>query len=74
MAIAIAGLAIAFAGLNISAADFNYLGRVRYFPYVANRPLRVASQPEKREYYAILVSHDQPYGNPSASITVTVSA
>ena len=53
--------------------DFIALGRFRYFPYVDKRPLLVPGQPEKREYYAVLVSHDQPYGTASAIISVTVS-
>ena len=50
------------------------LARVMYFPYVDNRPLLVAGKPEKRSYYGIAVSHDQQYGDPSAIITVIVSA
>ena len=50
------------------------LARVMYFPYVDNRPLLVAGKPEKRTYYGIAVSHDQQYGDPSAIITVIVSA
>ena len=55
-------------------ADFVLLGRVMYFPYVDSRPLFVAGKPEKREYRAMLVRHDQPYGTASGIITVIVSA
>ena len=54
-------------------ADFVRLMRVLHFPYVDNRPLLVLGKPEKREYRALLVSHDQPYGNASGIITVIVS-
>ena len=51
-----------------------FLKRVVYFPYVDNRPLLVAGKPEKRSYYGIAVRHDEQYGDPSATITVIVSA
>jgi len=57
-----------------SDADFVFLKRVMYFPYLDNRPLLVAGKPEKREYYGVFVRHDQPYGNASAIVTVIVSA
>ena len=60
-------------GKRVGDADFICLGRVTYFPYVDQRPLRVPGQPEQREYYAVLVSHDQPYGTASGIITVTAS-
>jgi len=50
------------------------LKRVMHFPYVDNRPLLVAGKPEKRSYFGIAVRHDQQYGDPSATITVIVSA
>lgn len=50
------------------------LKRVMYFPYVDSRPLLVPGKPEKRTYFGIAVNHDQPYGDPSASITIIVSA
>ena len=50
------------------------LKRVMYFPFVDDRPLLVAGKPEKRSYYGVAVSHDQQYGDPSAVITVIVSA
>jgi len=50
------------------------LKRVMFFPYVDNRPLLVAGKPEKRTYFGIAVRHDQQYGDPSATITVIVSA
>ena len=55
-------------------ADFVFLMRVLHFPYVDSRPLLVPGKPEKREYRAMLVRHDKPYGNASASTTVIVSA
>ena len=51
-----------------------FLKRVAYFPYVDNRPLLVAGKPEKRTYFGIAVRHDEQYGDPSATITVIVSA
>ena len=51
-----------------------FLKRVMHFPYVDNRPLLVAGKPEKRSYYGIAVRHDEQYGDPSATITVIVSA
>jgi len=51
-----------------------FLQRVMHFPYLDNRPLLVAGKPEKRSYYGIAVRHDQQYGDPSATITVIVSA
>ena len=55
-------------------ADFVFLKRLMYFPYIDDRPLLVSGKPEKREYRAMLVRHDQPYGNMSDTLTVIVSA
>ena len=55
-------------------ADFICIARVLHFPYIDNRPLRVAGQPEKREYRAKFIRQNQPYGNASQVITVIVSA
>ena len=55
-------------------ADFVFLMRVLHFPWVDNRPLLVAGKPEKREYRAMFIRKNQPYGNMSAIITVIVSA
>lgn len=50
------------------------LMRVLHFPYVDNRPLLVPGRPEKREYYAVFVRGDKPYGHASPRLTVVVSA
>ena len=54
-------------------ADFICIARVLHFPYIDNRPLRVAGQPEKREYRAKFIRQNQPYGNASQIITVVAS-
>jgi len=45
---------------------------VMHLPYIDARPLLVAGQPETREYHTVFVRHDQPYGQPSATIKVVV--
>jgi len=50
------------------------LQRVMHFPYVDSRPLLVAGKPERRAYHGVFVRMDQPYGDPSAVLTVIVSA
>ena len=49
-----------------------HLARVLHLPYVDARPLLVAGKPETRTYYSVFVSHDQQYGQPSATIKVVV--
>ena len=49
-----------------------HLARVMHLPYIDARPLLVAGKPETREYYTVFVSHDQQYGQPSATIKVVV--
>ena len=49
-----------------------HLARVLHLPYVDARPLLVAGKPETREYHTVFVSHDQQYGQPSATIKVVV--
>ena len=48
------------------------LARVMHLPYLDARPLLVAGKPETRTYYSIFVSHDQQYGQPSATIKIVV--
>jgi hypothetical protein len=55
-------------------ADFVFYMRCLHFPVIDNRPLLVAGKPEKREYRAMFIRKNQPYGNMSAAITVIVSA
>ena len=54
--------------------NFTCIKRVLQYPYVDNRPLLVAHQPEERLYYEQPVSGDAPVGAASAVITVIVSA
>jgi hypothetical protein len=51
-------------------ADFVLLARVSYSPFVDKRPLLSPTKPERREYMALYVSHDQEYGQRSGIITV----
>ena len=55
-------------------ADFIFIERVLHFPFVDRRPLLVAGKPETREYRAILIRHEKPYGNTSAILTVIARA
>ncbi len=55
-------------------ADFVRIMRVLHFPYTDDRPLLVTGQPETREYRAMLIRNEQPYGRMSNSITVIASA
>lgn len=48
------------------------LARVLHLPYVDTRPVLVANKPETRDYYTVFVRNDQEYGQPSATIKVTV--
>jgi len=54
-------------------ADFVFFMRCLHFPIIDNRPLLVAGKPEKRQYRAMFIRKNQPYGNMSAAITVVVS-
>jgi len=49
-----------------------HLARVMHLPYLDARPVLVANKPEARTYYTVFVSHDQPYGQPSATIKIVV--
>jgi hypothetical protein len=51
-------------------ADFVLLARVSYSPFVDKRPLLSPTKPERREYIALYVSHDQEYGQRSGIINV----
>jgi hypothetical protein len=55
-------------------ANLVFLMRVLHFPWVDDRPLLVDGQPEKREYCAMFMRRNKPYGKMSAIITVIVSA
>jgi hypothetical protein len=46
------------------------LARVSYSPFVDKRPLLSPTKPERREYIALYVSHDQEYGQRSGIINV----
>ena len=60
-------------GKRAGDAAFGFVARVLHFPYADQRPLRVAGQPEKREYRAKFIRQNQPYGNASQIITVVAS-
>ena len=53
--------------------DFTCIKRVQQYPFVDNRPLLVAHQPEERLYYEQPVSGDAPAGPASAISTVIVT-
>ncbi len=60
-------------GKRGAEADFTLIKRVLKYPYVDNRPLLVAHQPEERLYYEQPVSGDAPAGPASAIIKVIVT-
>jgi len=54
-------------------ADFVFIMRVLHFPYVDDRPVLVSGKPEKREYRAMFIRKNKPYGSMSGILTVIVS-
>ena len=54
-------------------AEFVFFMRALHFPIIDNRPLLVASKPEKRDYRAKFIRQNQPYGNMSATLSLVVS-
>lgn len=48
------------------------VARVTRSPYVDVTPVRVPGQAETREYHLLAVQHDQPIGQPSSTVSITV--